>query len=110
MVNVDITESEWQTRKRRIDPRLAAQGWKVVHFDATKPLADYQRQAVAEYETENGPADYALCLNGVILAVVEAKKLTLGPHGVLPQAERYSRGATANSMRFGEFCVPFVYS
>ena len=33
--------------------------------------------AIEEYETENGPADYVLCVDGRIVAVVEAKKLTL---------------------------------
>ena len=39
--------------------------------------------AVEEYETTNGPADYALCVDGRILGIVEAKKLTLGPQSVL---------------------------
>ena len=43
---------------------------------------------IEEFETANGPADYALCVDGRILGVVEAKKLTLSPMGVLTQAER----------------------
>src|SRR5207247_2586024 len=57
-----------------------------------------------------GPADYALCLDGRILGVVEAKKITLGPQEVLTQAERYSRGATDNPMDFDGYRVPFLYS
>jgi len=37
-----------------------------------------QRYAIEEFETANGPADYALCVDGRILGIVEAKKLTLG--------------------------------
>jgi len=42
--------------------------------------------------------------------VVEAKKVTLGPQGVLPQAERYSRAILQDPRYQGEFGVPFLYS
>lgn len=104
-------ESEAQTRRKRIDPKLKEQGWSVADFDATVPLSSWSGKAVAEFATDNGPADYALCNNGKILGVVEAKKLTVGPQNVLTQAERYSRGATMNSLHYAEgFRVPFLYS
>jgi Type I site-specific restriction-modification system, R (restriction) subunit and related helicases len=42
--------------------------------------------------------------------VVEAKKLTLGPQGILTQAERYSRAIQSHDRWQGEFGVPFLYS
>ena len=48
--------------------------------------------------------------DGQVLGVVEAKKLTLGPQGVLTQAERYSKGIHQVPMYQGEFGVPFLYS
>jgi type I restriction enzyme, R subunit len=53
------TESEWQTRKKRIDTRLKTWGWEVVPFDPASPASQYQKHAVEEYETANGPADSA---------------------------------------------------
>src|SRR5438445_7884223 len=103
-------ELEWKTRKTRIDTRLKALGRKLVGFDASRPLSAYPRHAITEYETANGPADYALCVNGVMLGIVEAKKLSLGPQNVLVQAERYARGATSNPLDFGGFRVPFLLS
>jgi len=50
-------ESEWQTRKRRVDPRLEAMGWTVVPFDAAS-LATNREDAIEEFPTESGPADY----------------------------------------------------
>ena len=105
-----ILEAEWKTRKKRIDPRLDALGWKVIPYSVTRPSASYSSEAVEEFPTDNGPADYALCLDGQILAVVEAKKLTVGPQNVLTQAERYSRGATANPLNLHGYHVPFLYS
>jgi type I restriction enzyme R subunit len=103
-------EPEWQTRQRLVDPRLETAGWQVVRFDPSRPLSSVTRHAIKEYPTENGPADYALCRDGRVFGVVEAKKLSLGPQGVLTQAERYSRGATANPFNFDGFHVPFLYS
>ena len=103
-------EPEWLTRKTRIDGKLRALGWKIVpHNSALRPdTAD--RIAVEEFPTENGPADYALFVNGRILAIVEAKKLSLGPQNVLTQAQRYAEGASGNPFHFGKFRVPFLYS
>src|SRR5207302_1684966 len=102
-------ESEKRTRRQRIDPKLGT-AWEIVPFDPVRPLSSYHDTAVKEYPTKNGPADYALCVNGKILGIVEAKKVTLGPQGVLSQAERYSKGAVDNPLTFNGFHVPFLYS
>jgi len=103
-------ELEWQTRKQRIDNRLTRWGWTIARFDPARPVADYRPHAVVEYPTAEGPADYALFVDGVILGVLEAKKLSLGPQNALVQAQRYSRGATANPLDFRGFRVPFLLS
>ena len=103
-------ESERQTRKRRIDPQLKSLGWSVVPFTEDCSLADLNNCAIEEYPTENGPADYALCLDGRIVAVVEAKKITLGPQNVLTQAERYARGLTTSLLNYDGHRAPFLYS
>src|SRR5215469_1801845 len=102
--------SEWLTRKRLIDSMLKAAGWKVVPFDVEKPLDSQNNCAVEEYPTSAGPADYALCADGRIIGIVEAKKLTLGPQNVLSQAERYSKGLDQPGPRYGDYAVPFLYS
>jgi len=105
-----FSESEWNTRKNRIDPKLRSAGWDVVPFDSGKTLVDYHGCAIEEYPTSAGPADYALCLNGDIIGVIEAKRLTLGPQNVLTQAERYSQGLTNNPLNYNGYHVPFLYS
>ena len=102
--------SEWLTRKRLIDGKLKAVGWRVLPFVPRKPLASLDRCAIEEFETANGPADYALCLGGRIVGIVEAKKLTLGPQNVLSQAERYSRGIQQPTLQANGYGVPFLYS
>ncbi len=107
MSNADADERERQTRKRRIDPKLKARGWTVVAAD--KPRMSTP-EAITEYETDRGPADYALRVDDRILGVVEAKRLTVGPQNSLTQAERYSRGVTDSPFNFDGFRVPFLYS
>src|SRR5438128_2364634 len=103
-------ESEWQTRKTRIDTRLKALGWDIVPFSAGRPLNRSRRDAITEYETHKRPADYALAVDGALLGIIEAKKLSLGPQNVLVQAERYSKGAIASPLDFEGYRVPFLYS
>ncbi len=102
--------SEWLTRKQIIDGKLREAGWKIVPYQEGQPLASYQRAAVEEYPTATGPADYALIDQGLILAVVEAKKLSIGPQNVLLQAQRYAKGLIQAELGWGPFGVPFLYS
>src|SRR2546426_7446939 len=102
--------SEYLTRKQMVDRKLQAAGWSIAPFKPNRSLNAYENCAIEEYPTEAGPADYALCVDGHILGVVEAKKLTLGPQEVLTQAERYSRGLTSSFFDFNGFRVPFLYS
>ena len=66
-------ESERQTRIARINPKLKAAGWQIVAFDFQnfKRSAElYNRCAIEEFPTLNGPADYALFIGGQILGVI----------------------------------------
>lgn len=113
MPDASPKNSEWLTRKQFIDKRLTDAGWRIVpenKFDFSKPLRSYDRCAIEEYVTINGPADYALCADGKLLGVVEAKKLTLGPQNALSQAERYAKGLTGKPFDFRGYGVPFLYS
>jgi type I restriction enzyme R subunit len=100
-------ESEWKTRKKRIDPKLDASGWAVRRGSASSTVQPFRTE---EEETDNGPADYALWLDDAVVGVVEAKKVTVGPQNVLTQAERYARGLRNPQHRFDEFGCPFLYS
>jgi len=110
MISERSSESERRTRKSRIDPRLKQLGWDITPFNPSKPLSGYRHHAIEEYPTANGPADYALVVDGKLLAIVEAKKVTLGPQNVLTQAERYSKGVEPTGFNVNGYRVPFLYS
>lgn len=103
-------EPEWLTRKTRIDGRLRGLGWEIIPYTPFFKPEKSHAQAVEEYPTDNGPADYALFVNGRALGIIEAKKLSLGPQNVLVQAQRYSEGATGNPLQYGPYRVPFLFS
>jgi type I restriction enzyme R subunit len=103
-------ESEKVTRKKRVDPMLKAAGWSIILYQAGMDLSRFSKFALEEFPTENGPADYALCLDGKIVAVIEAKNVTLGPQNVLTQAERYAAGISGSPFNYSGFRVPFLYS
>lgn len=100
--------NEKQTRKRLINKALLDSGW--VAILPHDPHQRYEIAAVEEYPTANGPADYLLFYEGVPLAVVEAKKLTVGPQNVLQQAQRYAQGLQNSPHNFNGFHIPFIYS
>lgn len=103
-------ESESRTRRERIDPGLRAAGWTVAPWRPETGLSGCRHHALTEFPTANGPADYALVVDGQVLGIVEAKKLTLGPQNVLTQAERYSKGVADGPIDTRGYRVPFLYS
>ena len=105
-----MREREQDTRRRRIDPQLAAWGWAIEEATKAAPADMSVPTALTELPTHDGPADYALCADARVLGVVEAKKLSIGPQGVLAQAERYSQRLEQEPRYQGEFGVPFLYS
>src|SRR5690349_4520514 len=100
-------ESEWQTRKQRIDDRLKRLGWTIVPVSRSLDLTVLDKTAVEELPTANGPADYGLFVGGRLLGIIEAKKVTVNPQNVLEQAKRYAAGVSATIGEWDGLRVPF---
>src|SRR6266571_1443330 len=107
-----MTESEWQTRKQRIDARLRSVNppWQIVPWREGLDCSRLTCHAVTEFPTANGPADYALFVNGILLAIIEAKKVTVNPQNVLEQAKRYAKGVFQGAGNWNGYRVPFLYA
>ncbi|MDO8427664.1 MAG: DEAD/DEAH box helicase family protein, partial [Candidatus Diapherotrites archaeon] len=101
-------KSESKTRYEDIDPKLKASGWKILN--PTDAIPNKGNYAVYELETSAGPADYGLFIDGLLVGIVEAKKLSVGPQNVLTQAQRYARGIKNSPYDFNGYKVPFIYS
>jgi type I restriction enzyme R subunit len=115
----EINLDEVATRSL-IDLQLRQAGWEAdtqtLRFsEGTRP-AKGRSLAIAEWPTESGPADYALFVGFTLVGVVEAKRRNRSVMEVLPQAERYSKGArlhgshVADGGPWGAYKVPFIFS
>jgi type I restriction enzyme R subunit len=80
----------------RLDKRLRnlPQPWTIMPWRESLDMAKLTGHAVEEFPTASGPADYALFVDGKLLGIIEAKKVSLGPQNVLEQARRYSQGVS----------------
>jgi type I restriction enzyme R subunit len=107
-----MTESEWKTRKTRIDAQLKSlnPSWKIIRYKEGMDTTNLKCHAVEEYQTDNGPADYAFFVNGELLGILEAKKVSVNPQNVLEQAKRYSSGCKNTVGSWGFYKVPLLYS
>lgn len=108
----NMNEAEWLTRKKRIDAKLLLLNppWKIVPWHKGLDTSKLTCHAVTEFPTENGPVDYALFVDGILIGIIEAKKVTVNPQNVLEQAKRYSRGAANGPGNWSGLHVPFLYA
>ena len=107
-----MTESEWLTRKKRIDTRLTGlkPPWRIIPWKDGLDTRALTHHAVIEYETANGPADYVLFVKGKVLGIIEAKKVTVDPRNVLNQAMRYAKGVKDGVGNWNGYPVPFLHA
>ncbi len=98
-----------QIARDAIDAQLRAAGWAVQSKDSIN-FRDGEGQAIREYTTDTGPADYVLFVDGHAVGVIEAKKETLG-HNITTaevQTEEYS-AAKLKWVQSTGTPLPFLY-
>lgn len=116
----DLALDERETR-RLIDAQLRAAGWdadsETLNYKAGTRPQKAKFLAIAEWPTQNGPADYVLFHGLTALAVVEAKRIAKDVSALVQQAKRYSRGFAIKGTEtlpdgtpWGEFHVPLVFA
>lgn len=98
-----------QVARDAIDAQLRASGWRVQNNDAID-LQEGEGQAIREYRTDTGPADYVLFVDGHPLGVIEAKKETLGQSitTVEDQTAEYAAAQLKWVQKSGK-PLPFLY-
>jgi len=103
------TKLESETREE-IDQKLEAAGW---HIQDKKRLNLFAALGVAvrEMDTETGPADYMLFIDGKACGIIEAKREGTDLGGVAEQSARYAISQTKHTQRWvpeGD-PLPFLY-
>jgi len=102
-------ESERITRENRINQKLSLH-WTIIPNKAVSDLSTLTAHAVEKYATLTGPDDYALFVDGQLLGIIEAKKLSVSAESVLEQAKRYAKGVPQSIGKWRSYKVPFLYS
>lgn len=87
MTPPDYTQNEAETRKA-IDEKLIAAGW-VIQDKKRLNLFESLGVAVREMDTDTGPADYMLFIDGKACGIIEAKREGADLGGVTEQSARY---------------------
>lgn len=114
---MQLTEEETRVI---IDYQLRAAGWKadtmaIRYSQGARPEKGVNK-AIAEWQTDTGPADYALFSGLDFIGVIEAKKMGRDVISDLKQSKRYAHGALLDGdARFiagpwGEYRIPFLFS
>ena len=105
-----MTENQNPEQKARdnIDALLTQAGWVVQSVKKIDPNAG-SGQAVREYQTDVGPADYVLFVDKKAVGVIEAKKEELGHK--LTEVELQTEGYAAAKLKWvnNKASLPFLY-
>ena len=113
---IDLDEA---ATRQIVDQQLRDRGWdadttQLTYAAGARPTKG-RAMAIAEWPTENGPADYALFVGLTCVGVVEAKRKRKNVSAAINQSERYSQGFSfktgeAAGSPWGSFRVPFLFS
>ena len=102
-----MSTSPEQLAREAIDRQLEAACWVVQSLDQLN-LSASRGVAVRELQSQGGPADYILFVDGKALGVIEAKKAGTTLSGVSEQSERYSHAKKWIPQRWAD-PLPFTY-
>ncbi|WP_139921413.1 type I restriction-modification system endonuclease [Hymenobacter sp. DG01] len=116
--NLHLSEAE---TRAIIDEQLRTAGWEadtvtLRYNKGTRPEKG-RNLAIAEWQTESGPADYALFVGLSLVGVVEAKRKNKDVSAALQQAKRYAKDikfTTGSELLkgapWGEYRTPFLFA
>ena len=109
----ETTKLETETREL-IDEKLEAAGWVIQDKKQINLMAgDYGINGVAvrEMDTDTGPADYMLFINGEACGIIEAKREGSLLGGVAEQSQRYATSDLKHTQRSAanDEPLPFLY-
>ncbi len=103
-----VNQTEEEKARDNIDDLLKQAGW-VIQDKKSVNFNDGLGQAVREYQTDNGYADYVLFVNKKAVGVIEAKKESLG-HKITTVEEQTKSYAIAKLKWInGKEPLPFLY-
>ncbi|HHH72924.1 MAG TPA: DEAD/DEAH box helicase, partial [Sulfuricurvum sp.] len=108
MYESQLNQNPEQIARDKIDAMLRASGWAVQHKDEVDHTAA-GGIAIREYQTDIGPADYALFVNRKAVGIIEAKREEEGSR--ITVVEEQSNAYAESKLKYVNNTdpIPFVY-
>jgi type I restriction enzyme, R subunit len=99
-----------ENAKNLVDRSLYDLGWSMIRYEKDLETSQLGSHAVEEYFVATGRADYALFVRGLLIGIIEVKRLMSNLESGMEQAKQYSRGSFDGVGNWGGYRVPFLYS
>ena len=85
-------------------------GWSRIHYERDLETGGLESHIVEEYRVATGIVDYALFVRGLLIGIIEVKRLTGNLELAMEQAKQYSKGSFDGVGNWRGYRVPFLYS
>ena len=85
-------------------------GWSRTHYEKDLDTGRLESHVVEEYRVATGIVDYALFVHGLLIGIIEVKRLTGNLELGMEQAKQYSKGSFDGVGNWRGYRVPFLYA
>jgi type I restriction enzyme, R subunit len=99
-----------ENAKNLVDRMLHNLGWSRIHYENDLETGHLESHVVEEYRVATGIVDYALFVHGLLIGIIEVKRVTGNLESGMEQAKKYSKGSFDGVSNWRGYRVPFLYS
>ena len=107
---IEIDGGPEENAKNIVDRMLHTLGWSRIHYERDLETSGLESHVVEEYRVATGRVDYALFVHGLLIGIIEVKRLTRNLELGMEQAKRCSKGAFDGVGNWRGYRVPFLYA
>ena len=107
---IEIDGGPEENAKNIVDRMLHTLGWSRTHYEKDLDTGRLESHVVEEYRVATGIVDYALFVHGLLIGIIEVKRLTGNLELGMEQAKQYSKGSFDGVGNWRGYRVPFLYA
>jgi type I restriction enzyme, R subunit len=107
---IEIDGGPEENAKNIVDRILHNLGWSTIHYERDLATGNLESHVVEEYRVATGRVDYAMFVHGLLIGIIEVKRLTKNLELGMEQAKQYSKGSFDGIGNWRGYRVPFLYS
>jgi type I restriction enzyme, R subunit len=107
---IEIDGGPEENAKNIVDRMLHTLGWSRIHYEKDLDTGRLESHVVEEYRVATGRVDYALFVHGLLIGIIEVKRLTGNLELAMEQAKQYSKGSFDGVGNWRGYRVPFLYA